>query len=312
MLNFEKDIITLEGKVHELRLAAQNDTSLTQEIQGLEKKISLKLAALYKTLTPWQKVQVARHPDRPKAKQFIASMTTQFTPLSGDRLFAEDSAIVGGMGFIGKHAVVILGQERGWDTESRVQHNFGMPKPEGYRKAQRLMRLAEKFSLPVITLVDTPGAYPGLEAEERGQAEAIARSVDVCLDVKTPIISIILGEGGSGGALAIATADHIAMLEHSVYSVISPEGCASILWRDNTKKDLAAKALQCTAQDLITHKLIDAIIPEPSGGAHRHAQAIIASVQAHIEAQIHEMEQLDSLAIHAARREKYLKKTKVF
>ena len=231
MLPFEKNINILEGKIHELRLSAQNDPSLEKEIKSLEKKVNLKLAELYKSLTPWQKIEVARHPSRPKAKQFIASMITQFTPLSGDRLFAEDSAVVCGMGFLGKHAVIIIGQERGWDTDSRIQHNFGMPKPEGYRKAQRLMRLAEKFSLPVITLVDTPGAYPGLEAEERGQAEAIARSVDVCLDICTPIISIIVGEGGSGGALALATADHIAMLEHAVYSVISPEGCSSILWR---------------------------------------------------------------------------------
>ena len=310
MLIFEKDIITLEGKVNELRLAAQNDASLEKEIKSLEKKIFLKLAELYKTLSPWQKVQVARHPDRPKIKRFIASMITQFTPLSGDRLFAEDSAIIGGMGFLGPHAVVILGQERGWDTESRVQHNFGMPKPEGYRKAQRLMRLAEKFSLPVVTLVDTPGAYPGLEAEERGQAEAIARSIDVCLDVRTPIISIIIGEGGSGGALAIATADHIAMLEHSVYSVISPEGCASILWRENTKKDLAAKALQCTAQDLINHGLIDAIIPEPTGGAHRHSEAVIQAVQKHIESTIMDLARHTPQEIHAARREKYLQKTR--
>ena len=278
MLPFEKNINILEGKIHELRLSAQNDPSLEKEIKSLEKKVNLKLAELYKSLTPWQKIEVARHPSRPKAKQFIASMITQFTPLSGDRLFAEDSAVV--------------------------------PKPEGYRKAQRLMRLAEKFSLPVITLVDTPGAYPGLEAEERGQAEAIARSVDVCLDICTPIISTIVGEGGSGGALALATADHIAMLEHAVYSVISPEGCSSILWRDNTKKDIAAKALRCTAQDLKKYKLIDAIISEPPGGAHRHARSVITAVNDHISATLADFKSIPASKIREQRRIKYIEKTR--
>jgi len=309
MLAFEKDILILEGKVEELRLAAQNDPSLVQEITQLDRAIATKLQDMYKELTPWQKIEVARHPDRPKSLHYIEKIVTQFTPLSGDRLFAEDTAIVSGIGFIGKHAVMIIGQERGKDTESRVKHNFGMPKPEGYRKAQRLMRLAERFSLPIVTLIDTPGAYPGLEAEERGQAEAIARSVDICLDVRTPILSIIIGEGGSGGALALATANHIAMLEHAVYSVISAEGCSSILWRDNTKKAEAAEALECTAQHLIKHQIIDAIIPEPAGGAHRHGKQVIQSVKRHITNTLSKMSSLSGDDARQNRRKKFLAMT---
>ncbi len=269
-LDFEQPILELEGKIEELKRLDQASVDMADELERLQDKVNRQLKAIYSKLTPWQKVQVARHPDRPRCKAIINHLIDQFTPLAGDRNFGEDAAIVGGIGRFHGQSVVIIGQERGDDLASRLQHNFGMPKPEGYRKAQRLMRLAEQFTLPVLTFVDTPGAYPGIGAEERGQAEAIARSIEVGLNVSVPVIVTVIGEGGSGGAIAIATGDRVLMMEHAVYSVISPEGCASILWRSAEHAPIAAEALKITAQDLLRMKIIDDIIPEPLGGAHRN------------------------------------------
>jgi acetyl-CoA carboxylase carboxyl transferase subunit alpha len=307
-LDFEAPVAELEGKIAELRLLAQGDktVSIADEVKSLEKKSSKILADLYKSLTPWQKAQVARHGDRPHALDYISTLIADFVPMAGDRKFAEDEAVVGGLGRLQGRPVVIIGQEKGSDTASRLKHNFGMAKPEGYRKAVRLMELAEKFGLPVVTLVDTSGAFPGIEAEERGQAEAIARSTDCCLSLGVPLISVIIGEGGSGGAIAIATANKVLMLEHSIYSVISPEGAASILWRDATRAQDAAAALRITAQDLAKFHLIDEIIAEPLGGAQRDAQLTIKTAgQAIVRA-------LDSLAdmspdrLRQHRRDKFL------
>jgi acetyl-CoA carboxylase carboxyl transferase subunit alpha len=307
-LDFESPVAELEGKIAELRLLAQGDktVSIADEVKSLEKKSSKILADLYKSLTPWQKAQVARHGDRPHALDYISTLIADFVPMAGDRKFAEDEAVVGGLGRLQGRPVVIIGQEKGSDTASRLKHNFGMAKPEGYRKAVRLMEMAEKFGLPVVTLVDTSGAFPGIEAEERGQAEAIARSTDCCLSLGVPLISVIIGEGGSGGAIAIATANKVLMLEHSIYSVISPEGAASILWRDATRAQDAAAALRITAQDLAKFHLIDEIIAEPLGGAQRDAQLTIKTAgQAIVRA-------LDSLAdmspdrLRQHRRDKFL------
>ncbi len=307
-LDFEAPVLELESKIAELRLLAQGDktVSIADEVKSLEKKSSKILAELYKGLTPWQKAQVARHGDRPHALDYIATLITDFVPLAGDRKYAEDQAVIGGLGRLQGRPVVIIGQEKGSDTASRLKHNFGMAKPEGYRKAVRLMELADKFGLPVVTLVDTSGAFPGIEAEERGQAEAIARSTDCCLSLGVPLVSVIIGEGGSGGAIAIATANKVLMLEHAIYSVISPEGAASILWRDATRAQDAAAALRLTAQDLSRFHLIDEVIAEPLGGAQRDPQmAIKASGQAIVRA-------LDSLADMSAdrlrqhRRDKFL------
>src|SRR5512141_1541237 len=276
-LDFEKPVAELEAKVEELRAMGETDNavSVTDEISRLEVKAALALKELYADLTPWQKTQVARHPQRPHCLDYIAGLIGNFIPLAGDRKFGDDAAIVGGFGRFRGESVCVIGHEKGSDTESRIKHNFGMAKPEGYRKAVRLMEMADRFGIPVIALVDTAGAYPGIGAEERGQAEAIARSTETCLSLGVPNIAVILGEGGSGGAIAIATANRVLMLEHAIYSVISPEGAASILWRDTAKAQEAATSMKITAQDLDQLGVIDAIIKEPTGGAHRDRESVI-------------------------------------
>ena len=278
-LDFEKPIAELEGKIEELRhLATSGDINIAEEVSRLQAKVDRLLRQTYAKLTPWQKTLVARHPERPHLKDYIEGLIEEFTPLAGDRLYADDAAIMGGIGRFRGWSAMIIGQEKGSDTETRVKHNFGMAKPEGYRKAQRLMRLADRYRLPVVSLVDTPGAYPGVGAEERGQAEAIARCISTCLDIEVPLVSVIIGEGGSGGAIALASANTVLMLEHAVYSVISPEGCASILWRSAEHAQDAAEALKLTAADLLKLKVIDAIVPEPLGGAHRDRATAIDAV----------------------------------
>ena len=268
---FEKPIAELESKVAELKALTDgaSSVSITEEIAKLQAKAQHALSETYAKLTPWQKTEVARHPGRPHTLDYIKALVEDFTPLAGDRYFAEDAAIIGGVGTFRGRSVVVMGHEKGSDTESRIKHNFGMAKPEGYRKAVRLMELAEKFEMPVITLIDTAGAYPGIGAEERGQAEAIARSTDCCLALGVPLITVVIGEGGSGGAVAIATANRILMLEHAIYTVASPEAAASILWRDSARAIDAATSMKITAQDLMQLKVVDAIVPEPLGGAHR-------------------------------------------
>ncbi len=307
-LDFEKPVAELESKVSELRSLSQAQTSapIRDEIGKLEQKARTALTDMYAKLTPWQKTEVARHPDRPHLRDYMEVLATDFTALSGDRHFAEDTAIVGGPAWFRGKPVLFMGQEKGSDTESRVKHNFGMAKPEGYRKAIRLFELADKFSLPVITLVDTPGAYPGIEAEERGQAEAIARSTDACLGLGVPLIAVVIGEGGSGGAIAIATANKVLMLEHSIYSVASPEAAASILWRDSAKRIEAATNMKITAQDLERLKIIDGIIPEPLGGAHRDKAAIIARTGDRIEALLAEFEGMSADQIRQHRHDKFM------
>jgi len=306
-LDFEKPIAELEGKIAELRhLGSTSEINIADEIGRLQAKLDAQLKQTYGKLTAWQKTLVARHIDRPHTLAYIGRLVTEFTPLAGDRAFGEDAAMVGGLGRIGGRACVVLGQEKGVDTETRVKHNFGMPRPEGYRKAQRLMRLAERFRLPVVAFVDTPGAYPGIDAEERGQAEAIARSIETCLALSVPLIAVVIGEGGSGGALALATADRVLMLEHAIYSVISPEGCASILWRDGEQAQTAAQALKLTAQDLAALGVIDAVIPEPPGGAHRQPEAAIDAVGAGVAAALAQLSSLDGEALRRQRREKFL------
>ena len=278
-LDFEKPIAELEGKIEELRhLTGSAEINIAEEVSKLQGKIDKLLVQAYSKLTPWQKTQVARHHDRPHALEYVTALIDDFTPLAGDRQFAEDSAVIGGLGRFKGNSVVVLGHEKGSGTEGRLKHNFGMARPEGYRKAQRLMMLADRFGLPVITLVDTPGAYPGVDAEARGQAEAIARSIETCIGLRVPIISVIIGEGGSGGAMAFAAANTILMQEHAIFSVISPEVCASSLWRDNETNEDAADALKLTAADLLELGVIDQIIDEPTGGAHRNKQAAIATV----------------------------------
>lgn len=307
-LDFEKPIAELEGKIEELRhLSDDGEISIVDEVERLQSRVDRQLTQTYGKLTAWQKVQVARHPGRPHCLDYVKALITDFTPLAGDRAYAEDNAIIGGLGRFEGHSVVVIGQEKGHDTESRVKHNFGMARPEGYRKAQRLMELADRFGLPVITLVDTAGAYPGIGAEERGQAEAIARSIEVCLDIKVPIVSLVIGEGGSGGAIAIAAANRILMLEHSVYSVISPEGCASILWRDGGHATDAANALKLTAQDLLEFGVIDEIITEPVGAAHRDGDATIDAARAAIQKCLDDLRGLDGAVLRQQRRDKFLK-----
>ena len=276
-LDFEKPIAELESKVAELEtLSTDEDTvSIEEEISRLQQKAEQALADTYAKLTPWQKTQVARHPDRPHFMDFVGQLVEDFTPLAGDRYFSEDAAIIGGMGRFADRSVMVIGHEKGSDTESRIKHNFGMARPEGYRKAIRLMEMADRFSMPVITLIDTAGAYPGIGAEERGQAEAIARSTDACLALGVPLISVVVGEGGSGGAVAIASANRILMLEHAIYTVASPEAAASILWRDSARAIDAATNMKITAKDLLDMKVIDRIIPEPVGGAHRAADQMV-------------------------------------
>jgi len=306
-LEFEKPITELEGKIAELRnMSSSKDFSITEEINRLETKAEKLMVSTYSKLTPAQKVLVARHPERPHFVDYVKNLITDFTPLAGDRQFGEDNALVGGLGRFNGRSVVIMGQEKGHDTETRIRHNFGMAKPEGYRKAIRLMEMASQFQLPVLSLVDTAGAYPGVDAEARGQAEAIAQSIDSCLQLRTPMISVIIGEGGSGGAIAIATADRVYMMEHSIYSVISPEGCASILWRSAQQAEEAATALKLTAQDLYGLKLIDAIIPEPMGGAHRNPIDTMAQVSKQLEKGLTELSPWDSERLIKRRQQKYL------
>jgi acetyl-CoA carboxylase carboxyl transferase subunit alpha len=307
-LEFEKPLAEIEGKAEELRALARTDSGMdvTREAEQLDRKAEAALRDLYKSLTPWQKCQVARHPDRPHCKDYVEGLFTEFTPLAGDRAFADDHAVMGGLARFNDRPVVVIGHEKGHDTKTRIQHNFGMARPEGYRKAIRLMDLADRFRLPVITLIDTPGAYPGKGAEERGQAEAIARSTEKCLALGVPLISVVIGEGGSGGAVAFATANRIAMLEHSVYSVISPEGCASILWKDAEKMREAAEALRLTAQDLQKLGLIDRIVAEPVGGAQRAPRDAVAAVGKAIETMLKELSSKKSEALIRDRRQKFL------
>ncbi len=307
-LDFEAPVADLEGKIAELRAMAQGDAkvNIADEVKSLEKKANKILADLYLALTPWQKAQVARHRQRPHALQYIETLITDFVPLAGDRKFAEDEAVVGGLGRFEGQPVVVIGQEKGSDTASRLKHNFGMAKPEGYRKAVRLMEMANRFGLPVITFIDTSGAYPGVDAEERGQAEAIARSTDCCLSLGVPLISVIIGEGGSGGAIAIATANTVLMLEHSIYSVISPEGAASILWRDPARAKDAAVALKITAQDLKKFGVIDEIIPEPLGGAQRKPEQAMQSTAEAIARTLNAYSNLSADLLRTQRREKFL------
>jgi acetyl-CoA carboxylase carboxyl transferase subunit alpha len=306
-LEFEKPIAELEGKIEELRhLTDTGDINIADEVSKLQAKVDRLLRQTYAKLAPAQKVQVARHPNRPHCMDYIEGLIEDFTPLAGDRGFAEDRAIIGGIGRFRGRSAMIIGQEKGHDTETRVRHNFGMAKPEGYRKAIRLMELAERFKLPVITMVDTAGAYPGVGAEERGQAEAIARSIDTCLRLKVPMIATVIGEGGSGGAIALAAADRVLMLEHAIYSVISPEGCASILWRTNTAAAEAAAALRLTAQDLKDLGVIDRVIAEPIGGAHRDRDEVITAVGNAIEDSLDELRGLDGSSLRLKRRDKFL------
>lgn len=306
-MEFDKPIQELEGKIAELRnMIGSKDFNIAEEISRLEGKAEKLMRATYSKLSPAQKVQVARHPERPHFSDYIKGLITDFTPLAGDRQFAEDQALIGGIGRFKGQAMVIMGHEKGNDTETRIRHNFGMARPEGYRKAQRLMEMASQFQLPVLSLVDTAGAYPGVDAEARGQSEAIAMSINSCLRMKSPMMSIIIGEGGSGGAIAIATADRVYMLEHSIYSVISPEGCASILWRSAEHAEEAANALKLTAQDLLGLKIIDGIIDEPLGGAHRDKEAMLQVVSEQIEKSLAELTPWDSDRLIKRRQQKYL------
>jgi acetyl-CoA carboxylase carboxyl transferase subunit alpha len=307
-LDFEKQIAELDGRIEELRVLASDDqdSNVEKEIARLELKSSTQLKSLYDKLNPWQKTQVARHPGRPHFLDYVDQLIEDFTPLAGDRKFAEDEALLGGLGRFKGRSVVVMGHEKGSDTESRLKHNFGMARPEGYRKAVRLMDLAEQFDLPVISLVDTAGAYPGLGGEARGQAEAIARATQRCLSLKVPMVAVILGEGMSGGAIGIAAANKVYMLEHATYAVISPEGCASILWKDAAKAQEAATAMKITAQDCATYGIIDAIIDEPVGGAHRAPQEVIEATGKIIDSALMSMSNLTGEEIKHQRREKFL------
>jgi len=306
-LEFEEHLSDIENKIENLKNSTQKDANILNKISNLQKDFDSNLKKTYSSLSPWQKVLVARHSDRPHASDYLEGLLKNFIPLSGDRLFGEDSAIIGGIGRFKDFSILFIGQEKGRDTEEKVKRNFGMAKPEGYRKSIRLMKFAEHFQLPILTLVDTPGAYPGIGAEERGQAEAIARSIQTCLSIKVPLISIIIGEGGSGGAIALASANHVLMLEHSVYSVISPEGCASILWRDTNKAQDAAEAMKITAEDMLRLGIIDTIIPEPIGGAHRDKAQAIKNLGDSIEEKLKTLISLDGNEIMKRRREKFMK-----
>lgn len=306
-LDFEKSVAELENKIYELqRVETATEINIAEELQTLTEKAEKQLRVIYNKLTPWQKVQVSRHAQRPHALDYIKGMIENFMPLAGDRLYAEDHAIIGGLGRFKGQSVVVIGIERGSDLDTRLKHNFGMARPEGHRKAQRLIKLAGQFNLPIIMLIDTPGAWPGIDAEQHGQAEAIAKSIETCLRATTPIVSVIIGEGGSGGAIALATADKILMLEHAIYSVISPEACSSILWRDASQAAQAAGALRLTAQDLLKFKLIDQIIEEPVGGAQRDPETAISNVQKAIEAAFGELALVPEQVLQAKRRNKFL------
>ena len=307
-LDFEKPVALLEARISELEEAAgESDVNVSAELGKLTAKADKLLQDTYAKLTPWQKTQVARHPERPHFKNYVAGLFDDFLPLAGDRAFGDDQAILGGLARLGDRRVVVIGHEKGDDTESRLRHNFGMGKPEGYRKAIRLMDLADRFGLPVVTLVDTSGAFPGVQAEERGQAEAIARSTEKCLQLGVPMVACIVGEGGSGGAVALAAADHILMFEHAVYSVISPEGCASILWRTNDRASDAAQAMKMTASDLKTLGVIDTIVPEPIGGAHRDPTVAIANLGAAIAQSLKGLVKLSRGDLRRGRHAKFLK-----
>ena len=312
-LDFEKKIAELESKISELKNITGDENedegeavSIDDEIRTLEEKAQKALADTYDNLTPWQKCQVARHPDRPHCMAYVKALITDFVPLAGDRYFSDDDAIVAGVGRFRGRSVVVLGHEKGEDTESRLKHNFGMARPEGYRKAVRLMEMAEKFRMPIITFIDTAGAFPGVGAEERGQAEAIARSTDKCLELTVPIISLVIGEGGSGGALAIATANQVLMLEHSIYTVASPEAAASILWHDSTRAKDAAENMRITAQDLDELGIIDGILTEPVGGAHRNPEKTIESAGNMIESRLQNLEKLEPSEVRRRRQDKFL------
>ena len=306
-LDFEKSIAELEGQMEELRhLNDIGDIKIADEVSKLQGRIERTLRQTYAKLTSWQMVQVARHPNRPHCVDFIDGLIDEFTPLSGDRAYGEDAAVLGGLGRFRGRSVVVIGQEKGSDTETRVKHNFGMARPEGYRKAIRLMELAQRFDIPIISFVDTPGAYPGIGAEERGQAEAIARSIEKCLSLTVPMVSVVIGEGGSGGAIAIAAANRVLMMEYAVYSVISPEGCASILWRSADHAEEAAEALKMTAGNLLEFGVIDSIIPEPLGAAHRDPSQAIGAVGDAVEQNIQELDGLDGATLRARRRERFL------
>lgn len=311
-LDFEKVIAEIDTKIQMVRhMESPQGVNAVDELARLEKKLEKNLTQAYAKLTPWQKTMVARHPLRPHAIDYIGALVTDFVPFAGDKAFGDDEAVIGGMGYFFDIPVVALGLEKGHDIATRMKHNFGMARPEGYRKAARLMRLADKFSLPVIAFVDTAGAFPGIDAEERGQAEAIAKSIETGLNLRVPFVSVIIGEGGSGGALALAAANRILMLEHSVYSVISPEGCASILWRDGTQAQKAAEALRMTAQDLKQFGVIDEIIPEKSGGAHRFRAETVTAVGQTVLRHLNELRQMKPEEIYRDRQEKFLKMTRL-
>lgn len=306
-LDFERPIAELESKIAELRRLSDGDgINIVEEVARLEHKLGRLMAQTYGKLTPWQKTQLARHPGRPHSSHYIARLVDDFVPLAGDRLYGEDRALLAGLGSFRGRSVLIMGHEKGSDTDDRLAHNFGMARPEGYRKAARLMRLAGRFGLPVVSLVDTPGAWPGIGAEERGQAEAIARAIETCLGLEVPMISVVIGEGGSGGAIAIAVANRVLMLEHAVYSVISPEGCASILWRSGDEAEAAADAMKLTAGDLAAQGVIDRVVAEPLGGAHRDPAKAIATVGTAIAEALGELEGRSGTALAAARREKFM------
>lgn len=311
-LDFEKPVAELESKIEELRRMTQpGEINIADEVARLSAKADGQLKTLYSKLTPWQKTQVARHVERPKAAAVIAALITDFTPLAGDRAFADDAAIIGGMGRFRDLPVMVIGTEQGTDTESRIKHNFGSARPEGYRKARRLMELAGKFNLPILTFVDTKGAYPGIDAEARGQAEAIARGIEACLSAPVPLVATIIGEGGSGGAIALAAGNAVLMFEHAIYSVISPEGCASILWRDAAQAPVAAEAMRITAQDLKKLGLVDEIVPEPMGGAHREPAVALASLGEAIAQALAPLKGLTPESLKARRREKFLAMGKI-
>ncbi len=307
-LDFEKPVADLDSQIIELKRIGGDADSLdvSDDIGRLEKRSQDALEDLYRKLTPWQKTQVARHPDRPHCVDYLKALITDFTPLAGDRYFAEDHAVIAGFGRFEGEAIAVIGQEKGADTQGRLKHNFGMARPEGYRKAVRIMRLADRFKLPVLTLVDTAGAYPGIGAEERGQAEAIARSTQTCLDLRVPLVSLVIGEGGSGGAIAIATANRVLMLEHAIYNVIAPEAGASILYRDAARAKDVAQAMKMTAQDLKGFSIVDTIVEEPIGGAHRGREAVFEASRAAISAALAELSQLDGEALRRERRQKFL------
>ena len=306
-LDFEKPIAELESKIDELRhISSSSELNIAEEVTRLQDKLNSMLRQTYNKLTPWQKAQVARHAERPHTLDYIGRLIEEFTPLAGDRLFGEDAAMIGGIGRFRGRSIVVLGQEKGSTTETRIRHNFGMARPEGYRKAQRLMRLADRFRLPVLTFVDTPGAYPGVDAEARGQAEAIARCIETCLDLRVPVVAVVIGDGGSGGALALAAADRVLILEHAIYSVISPEGCASILWREGENAKTAAEQLRLTSLDLLRLGVVERVIHEPLGGAHRGPDEAIDRVGDAIADALDELLALAEPDLRTLRRQRFL------